>query len=90
MPPTKPVGGVLGALGHRAEEIYVELDEAAQEAARQLFLRLVTLGEGVEDTRRRVLMSELGGRSDLRFLKRPRVAEIGGLGCLRPFSSPHL
>ena len=25
-----------------------------QEAARQLFLRLVTLGEGVEDTRRRV------------------------------------
>lgn len=30
-----------------------------QEAARQLFLRLVTLGEGTEDTRRRVQQSEL-------------------------------
>ena len=54
-------GGVLGALGHRAEEIYSGLDEAAQEATRQLFLRLITLGEGIEDTRRRVLLSELEG-----------------------------
>jgi WD40 repeat protein len=30
-----------------------------QEVTRQIFLRLVTLGEGVEDTRRRVLRSEL-------------------------------
>ena len=50
---------MLGALGRRAEELYEDLDEAGQEAARQLFLRLVTLGEGVEDTRRRVLRSEL-------------------------------
>jgi DNA-binding SARP family transcriptional activator/energy-coupling factor transporter ATP-binding protein EcfA2 len=53
------IGGVLGALGQRAEEIYESLDLAQQEAARQLFLRLVTLGEGVEDTRRRVLRAEL-------------------------------
>jgi WD40 repeat protein len=53
------MGGVLGALGRRAEEIYQGLEEAEQHAARQLFLRLVTLGEGVEDTRRRVLRSEL-------------------------------
>src|SRR5205814_943437 len=33
--------------------------ELAQEAARQLFLRLVTLGEGAEDTRRRVERTEL-------------------------------
>jgi WD40 repeat protein/serine/threonine protein kinase/DNA-binding XRE family transcriptional regulator len=52
-------GGVLGALARRAEELYADLDEAGQEAARQLFLRLVTLGEGTEDTRRRVLRSEL-------------------------------
>ena len=32
-----------------------------QAAARQLFLRLVTLGEGVEDTRRRIRRSELDG-----------------------------
>ncbi len=53
------IGGVLGALGRRAEEIYADLDEAWQTLTRQLFLRLVTLGEGVEDTRRRVLRSEL-------------------------------
>jgi WD40 repeat protein/DNA-binding SARP family transcriptional activator/tRNA A-37 threonylcarbamoyl transferase component Bud32 len=53
------IGGVMGALGRRAEEIYRDLDEDAREATRQIFLRLVTLGEGVEDTRRRVLRSEL-------------------------------
>ena len=53
------VGGVLGALGRRAEEVFTGLEEASQNTARQLFLRLVTLGEGVEDTRRRVLGSEL-------------------------------
>ena len=53
-------GGVLGALGRRAENLYTGLGETEQEMARQLLLRLVTLGEGVEDTRRRVLRSELG------------------------------
>jgi WD40 repeat protein/class 3 adenylate cyclase len=52
-------GGVLGALARRADDIYAGLDPAEQEIARQLFLRLVTLGEGVEDTRRRVPRSEL-------------------------------
>jgi WD40 repeat protein len=54
------LGGVSGALAGRAEEIYTGFSDAEQEAARQLFLRLVTLGEGVEDTRRRVDRSELG------------------------------
>jgi WD40 repeat protein len=53
------IGGVSGALAGRAEEIYSGLDERAQEAARQLFLQLVTLGEGTEDTRRRVSREEL-------------------------------
>ncbi|MEA3439011.1 MAG: protein kinase [Chloroflexota bacterium] len=53
------IGGVLGALGIRAEGLYQDLDGTAQAAARQLFLRLVTLGEGTVDTRRRVLVSEL-------------------------------
>lgn len=53
------IGGVLGALARRADEIYDGLDAAGQEAARQLFLRLVTLGEGAEDTRRRVLRAEV-------------------------------
>jgi WD40 repeat protein len=53
------IGGVLGALGRRAEEGYATLDEPGKEATRQLFLRLVTLGEGTEDTRRRVARTEL-------------------------------
>src|SRR5262249_25970284 len=53
------VGGAVGALAKRAEELYLDLTPEGQEAAHQMFLRLVTLGEGVEDTRRRVARSEL-------------------------------
>ncbi|MBI5294798.1 MAG: protein kinase [Chloroflexi bacterium] len=53
------IGGVLGALGRSAENIHASLNETEQAAARQLFLRLVTLGEGTEDTRRRVLREEI-------------------------------
>jgi WD40 repeat protein/transcriptional regulator with XRE-family HTH domain len=66
------IGGVLGALGRRAEEVFASLDETGQEAARQLFLRLVTLGEGTEDTRRRVLRAELEG---LTVDDRPQTAD---------------
>ena len=53
------LGGVHGALALRAEELYASLGSAAQAAARQLFLRMVALGEGTGDTRRRVLRGEL-------------------------------
>jgi serine/threonine protein kinase/WD40 repeat protein len=53
------IGGVFGALGKRSEEVYSALSSESQEIARQLFLRLVTLGEGTEDTRRRVLRTEI-------------------------------
>ncbi len=52
-------GGVFGALARRADELYQAFDLDGQDAARQLFLRLVTLGEGTEDTRRRVQRAEL-------------------------------
>jgi len=55
----REIGGVLGALGSSAEALFISLDQTEQSIARQLFLRLVTLGEGVEDTRRRVLREEL-------------------------------
>jgi len=55
----RSIGGVLGALQRRADESYAGLNETGKEFARQMFLRLVTLGEGVEDTRRRVLRTEL-------------------------------
>lgn len=53
------IGGTLGALAKRAEEVYQRFNEAGQNMARQMFLRLVTLGEGQEDTRRRILQTEL-------------------------------
>ena len=53
------IGGTVGALARRADEIYLEHDEAGREQIHQMFLRLVTLGEGAEDTRRRVTRSEL-------------------------------
>ncbi len=55
----REIGGVSGALGRRAEELYSDLEDDGKEAARQLFLRLVALGEGTEDTRRRVPRAEV-------------------------------
>ncbi|MGH8946308.1 MAG: hypothetical protein ACRDVL_09165, partial [Acidimicrobiia bacterium] len=53
--------GVLGALGRRAEEIYQGFSEQGKEAAQQLFLRLVTVSEEADDTRRRVRQTEMRG-----------------------------
>ena len=53
------VGRVSGALARRAEHLFEPMNGAARDACRQLFLRLITLGEGTEDTRRRVRRSEL-------------------------------
>jgi WD40 repeat protein/serine/threonine protein kinase len=53
------IGGVSGALARRAEQLFEAMNGHAQEACRQLFLRLVTLGEGSEDMRRRVPRSQL-------------------------------
>lgn len=55
----REIGGTLGALAKRAEEVFLRFDEAGQNMARQMFLRLVTLGEGQEDTRRRIMQEEL-------------------------------
>lgn len=55
----KQMGGVRGTLARRADALYEELDERERDALRQLFLRLITLGEGSEDTRRRALLSEV-------------------------------
>ena len=51
------IGGVEGALAQRAETIFAALtengaDPQMEKAFQRLFTRLVTLGEGQEDTRR--------------------------------------
>ena len=53
------IGGTLGALAKRAEEVFQRFHDDGKDMARQIFLRLVTLGEGQEDTRRRILQTEL-------------------------------
>jgi len=54
------MGGISGALANRAEELYTKkLTGAQQAAARQMFPRLIKLGEGTEDTRQRALQPEL-------------------------------
>jgi WD40 repeat protein/serine/threonine protein kinase/class 3 adenylate cyclase len=55
----RAAGGVRGAVAGRAEQLFGAMNRAGQEATRQLFLRLVSVGEGSEDTRRLVLHSEL-------------------------------
>ena len=55
----REIGGTLGALAKRAEEVFQRFHDDSKDMARQIFLRLVTLGEGQEDTRRRILQTEL-------------------------------
>ena len=54
------LGGVAGALASRAEELFVAASVEEEAAVRRVLGRLVSLGEGTEDTRRRALRSELG------------------------------
>jgi|GEM_PF-730499 len=53
------VGGVNGAIAKTADHIYNELSADQQAIARTIFIRLTELGEGSEDTRRRVALAEL-------------------------------
>lgn len=50
----RAIGGVSGALGQRADAILELLSGPARAAAPRVFLELVELGEGTDDTRRRV------------------------------------
>jgi WD40 repeat protein/DNA-binding SARP family transcriptional activator len=52
-------GGVVGALGRRAEDLYARLRPSEQAACRQVLLRLVGVDPAAQDTRRRVRRSEL-------------------------------
>jgi len=62
------IGGAIGALANRAEELFYSQDANGRQLIRQMFLRLVTLGEQAGNSRRRVPRSELlslGGDTDL-------------------------
>ena len=55
----RSLGGLRGILSHRAENVYAELGSAEQRVAMQVFLRLVRLGDGGVESRRRSPLSEL-------------------------------
>jgi len=52
-------GGVASALARTADELVNALPDDRRPLIRSLFLRLTELGEGIEDTRRRVAIDEL-------------------------------
>lgn len=78
-------GGVRGAIAHTAESVYQSLAPEEQVIARNIFLRLTELGEGTEDTRRRVSFDELMSdaentdevRSVLNMLADARLVTLG-------------
>ncbi|MEH1986659.1 nSTAND1 domain-containing NTPase [Nostoc sp.] len=53
------LGGIQGALERSSQAVYESLDAQMRECAKWIFLSLTQLGEGTEDTRRRVHKSEL-------------------------------
>ncbi len=53
------LGGVMGTLQKRATAVYEQFSEEEKAAAKHIFLSLTQLGEGTEDTRRRVLKQDL-------------------------------
>src|SRR5262249_47262890 len=55
----RDIGGVAGAIARRVETVFGQLIPAQQAVARRILLRLVQLGEGTEDIRRRARLSEL-------------------------------
>ncbi|MGW2766162.1 nSTAND1 domain-containing NTPase [Streptomyces sp. NPDC001275] len=54
-------GGIRNAVTTTADRIFQSLDPAGQQIARRLFLRLVKIGDGVDDARRRLPRAELLG-----------------------------
>lgn len=53
------LGGVRGTLQKRANEVFYSLTEDEQQVTKRIFIALTQLGEGTEDTRRRILKSDL-------------------------------
>ena len=73
-------GGIRHALARTAEQTYAAFDPARRRIARSVFLRLVAIGDGTEDTKRRVTRDELGTGPDadavLETLARARLLTL--------------
>ncbi|MFC5059404.1 XRE family transcriptional regulator [Saccharothrix xinjiangensis] len=58
-------GGIQHAIAQTAERTFTSLERQQRELARQVFLRLTALGDGTEDTKRRLPRAELDADPDL-------------------------
>ena len=56
------VGGIHHAVARTAEDLYNVMDGSQQRMVKQVFLRLAALGDGTEDTKRRIRAAELDTR----------------------------
>ncbi len=55
----RATGGIHQAVATTADRVFAGLDSAGQDLARILFLRLIRIGDGTEDTRRRMARPDL-------------------------------
>ncbi len=55
----RAIGGLRHAVSRRAEDLYGHLNDEQRQAALQVFLRLVRVGEATRHSRRRVALAEL-------------------------------
>jgi WD40 repeat protein len=74
-------GGIQDAIARTAEEAYAALDAGQQAVARQLFLRLTSIGDEGADTKRRATRAELdsddpGTSTVLEHLARARLLTL--------------
>ena len=60
----RSTGGIDSAVARAADAVYEGLDVKGQNVVHRVMVRLVSLGEGTPDTRRRVTLTELSGSDD--------------------------
>jgi WD40 repeat protein/energy-coupling factor transporter ATP-binding protein EcfA2 len=56
------MGQLRGAVATKAEEVFAQLPQIEQDVVQDLFLHLVRPGDGMDDSRRRATLAELGTR----------------------------
>ncbi len=83
------MGGVDGALQRRATDLYDQLDETHQAAAKQLFLRLVSVTDADQRSRRRVGAREVASVGIDTVVMHDVIARFGEYRLLS-FDSDHL
>ena len=75
----RAAGGVRGAIARTAEDAYQDCSPDQRVVMRRMLVRLVELGEGADDTRRRVPLAELlpEDQAVLERLTRARLVVVG-------------